>query len=277
MDKTKKELILEIQCNDKLSYQEKMKIISKIFNNIVNNPSNITDCKHYDIQCIILSPCCNKWVGCRLCHNEAQLCENEFDRFKINKIKCKKCLKVQNKSNKCENCNTKFANNYCTKCNVWTNENIFHCEDCGICRVGEKNNFIHCKNCDGCFEKEHKCVQSTFISNRNTQCPICLEILFESRNKFIILNCGHKIHNNCFKDNINKNNYKCPMCKKSAIDMTNIWYNMKIEKNNTIMPEEYLGIQVKILCLDCKKENLTDFHVVGLECQFCNSFNTQRI
>ena len=44
MDKTKKELILEIQCNDKLSYQEKMKIISKIFNNIVNNPSNITDC-----------------------------------------------------------------------------------------------------------------------------------------------------------------------------------------------------------------------------------------
>ena len=59
--------------------------------------------------------------------------------------------------------------------------------------------------------------------------------------------------------------------------MANVWQKMKIEKNDTPMPDEYFGVQVKILCLDCEKESLTDFHVVGLECKFCDSFNTQRI
>lgn len=277
MKKTRQELILEVQYDNKLNNEEKMNKIRQIFNDVTNCVSNITNCKHYNIQCLVLSPCCIQWIGCRFCHNEAQLCENEFDRFKIEKIKCKKCLKIQDKSNNCINCNIKFADYYCAKCNVWTNENIFHCEDCGICRVGKKEDFIHCINCDGCFQKKHKCVESSFKTDRKTQCPICLEILFESRSKFIILDCGHKIHDECFKNNINKNNYRCPMCKKSAINMINVWQKMKIEKNDTPMPEEYFGVQVKILCLDCNKECLTDFHVVGLECLLCNSFNTQRI
>ena len=236
------------------------------------------NCQHYQRLCLLLSPCCRQWIGCRFCHDEQQLCDLKFDRFKVSIIKCTQCGEEQSPSNSCSKCQTKFAKSYCQKCNVWTNDPIFHCNDCGFCRVGKAEEYFHCQNCDACFPKSHECVQTKFkLTDRKTTCPICFEILFESKKQYLILQCGHKIHSDCFHSNINHQNYRCPMCKKSAIDMTSVWNRMKIEKNLVLMPEEYRETKIRISCQDCGLESETVFHVVGLECSSCGSFNTQRI
>ena len=61
-------------------------------------------CKHYNRKCLLYSPCCNKLVACRLCHNEKNLCSMKFDRFSVKKIKCKECSTDQIPSNKCIKC-----------------------------------------------------------------------------------------------------------------------------------------------------------------------------
>ena len=59
--------------------------------------------------------------------------------------------------------------------------------------------------------------------------------------------------------------------------MESIWAFRKAEKERTEMPDEYKNVMVKIACNDCTENSATEFHVVGLECKRCGSFNTQRI
>ena len=58
--------------------------------------------------------------------------------------------------------------------------------------------------------------------------------------------------------------------------MTSVWNRLKNEKTAVNMPEEYRDKKIKIICNDCGLECETEFHVVGLECHHCGSFNTQR-
>jgi RING finger and CHY zinc finger domain-containing protein 1 len=257
-----------------LSQEEKNKKIQELYSNNLKEKKEIIDCEHYERKCDLLSPCCNKWVPCRFCHDDNDLCESKFDRFNVSKIRCIECKEEQEVSNKCKKCEIKFAESFCGICKVWTKDKIWHCNDCGFCRIGEE--LYHCKLCDKCWlSEDHPCVKK--LLSRDEKCPVCLESSFHSKKTTHVMNCGHQIHSECFNENLKKNIYQCPICKKSAIDMTNTWQRIKIEKNNTPMPDEYKDMKVKVACFDCLKESETEFHIVGLECKHCGSFNTQKL
>ena len=54
MKKTKQELILEIQRDSNLNNEQKMNKIRQIFNDVSNCVYITPNCKHYEIQCIVL-------------------------------------------------------------------------------------------------------------------------------------------------------------------------------------------------------------------------------
>ncbi|KAK1256796.1 hypothetical protein QJS04_geneDACA020117 [Acorus gramineus] len=71
--------------------------------------------------------------------------------------------------------------------------------------------------------------------------------------------------------------YACPICSKSAIDMSKYWRTMDDEVAATLMPENYRGKKVWILCNDCNDTTEVIFHVIGQKCGHCNSYNTRTI
>ena len=50
--------------------------------------------------------------------------------------------------------------------------------------------------------------------------------------------------------------------------------NYKINIQLQPMPEEFKNVKVIICCNDCDKESETNFHFIGHECKYCNSWNT---
>lgn len=235
-------------------------------------------CKHYQRHCSIIAPCCNKKYGCRLCHNEEED-ENQtdykkchqIDRHAIKKIVCNTCNTEQPKSNLCIKCKKIFGEYYCDICNFYDDDlskGLFHCKKCGICRVGHQYNFIHCDKCRTCVSKKnHQCI----VKDIKSDCPVCLDPIFDKRDNPHILNCGHVLHSKCFTEYI-KSDFKCPICKKSMFNI-----NQYIEQQvvNNPMPEEYIA-DVEIHCNDCNKKCTTQFHFMAMKCDHCGSYNTQR-
>ncbi len=239
----------------------------------------MNNCKHYDRNCKIVAPCCNKVFDCRLCHDifyEDKKEYHKINRFDIKQVVCKSCNLKQNISNKCTQCNIEFGKYYCEICNFFDNDvskQQFHCEKCKICRVGGEHNFYHCEKCNCCIsiqlKDNHTCIENTF----HKECPICLESLFDSVKNVTLLKCGHSIHQECYYELIKSNNIKCPLCNKSIIDISNFNNIIENEINNTPMPDEY-NYEVEILCNDCNKTSKTQFHIIGHKCSFCSSYNT---
>jgi hypothetical protein len=122
---------------------------------------------------------------------------HNVNRFAIKEIICRECFTRQgSKTNYCVNCNAQFGEYHCAICNLWMNndERPYHCPDCGFCRVGGGENFRHCQDCGMCIDKElfvnHNCQVGKYMSN----CPVCQEDLFSSRDASHELPCGHAIH-----------------------------------------------------------------------------------
>ena len=107
-------------------------------------PQNNYNCEHYNNGCKILSPCCNKLISCRICHDEDST--HKINRFDIKKILCKECNYLQDVKQNCEYCGTCMGQYFCKICNLFdnTDKGQYHCYECGICRVGGKSNFYHC-------------------------------------------------------------------------------------------------------------------------------------
>ena len=237
-------------------------------------------CNHYkNLKLEIYAECCNKFYDCRFCHNENE--DHEIDRYKICKIRCKECNKIQDKSNKCIECSIKFSENYCNKCNLWSDKkHIYHCDKCKICRVGLQEDMYHCENCNICFPLKtknfHKCSKINCIEN---SCPVCLENLNDNQKSIIIMKCKHPIHLECYKELINNNNSKCPLCKKMFLDdenLKNYWIHIENNINNQSMPNDYKK-KIEIYCYECEKKTVTDFHFLGLKCVNCGGYNTIEI
>jgi hypothetical protein len=55
-------------------------------------------CVHYQRKNNIVSPCCNKVFGCRVCHDEMSAACGPMDRFAIKEIVCKECNTRQSSS-----------------------------------------------------------------------------------------------------------------------------------------------------------------------------------
>jgi RING finger/CHY zinc finger protein 1 len=108
---------------------------------------------------------------------------------------------------------------FCNICNLFATENIektYHCDKCGSCRVKPSvdSKLIHCSRCKNCVIEDHTCIDDNFASD----CPICLEYLFTSRNPCTMMKCGHAIHIACLEELIRHNNYNCPLCMRTLIN-----------------------------------------------------------
>ncbi|KAK3089294.1 hypothetical protein FSP39_002467 [Pinctada imbricata] len=214
----------------------------------------------------VWSPCCNKTYSCRVCHDENE--NHELVRKEVQNIVCLKCETKQEINKNCTNCDLLFGNYFCEICRLYddTDKGQFHCGPCGLCRVGGRENFFHCQKCDLCLstslKDNHKCIEKASHNN----CAVCLYDLHTSRMSTAIPPCGHLIHSN----------YSCPTCGQCMVDMKRVWEHLDNEIAQVRMPDEYKDYKVQILCKDCHKESRVLFHVVGLKCQHCGSYNTCR-
>ena len=238
-------------------------------------------CEHYKRNCNIICTTCNEEFPCRHCHDNIKYEENpdiisshKIDRRLIKEIVCRECNTRQSVSNKCIKCEIQFGNYFCLICNYFDNEDKgqFHCEQCGICRVGGRDNFFHCSKCNACYsnslQDNHICIDNSM----NQNCVICMDDLFTSTTGVSIMKCGHTIHQQCLTDYM-KSNYKCPICQKSIY--THHFPYIQQEVDNTIMPEEYSDTTKNIICNDCNKDSVVNFHIIAMKCLHCDSFNTK--
>lgn len=289
---SKQDLILEVTRNKSLTPEEKKTKIQNIM--LGDYEIVIPECTHYKKSCGNFHfTCCDKYYDCCRCHNQANICNKSIE---IDSIKCLKCNENQIPSETCINCNVKFSRSYCLICNIWSEKNIFHCEKCGLCRVGEQDKYFHCDNCQACFKKttttngndvdssdilqlsnQHICLNGVSYS-KTTQCLLCLENASTSQFILTLLpKCHHFAHAECIQLALKNNNYKCPLCRKSMIDMQYNWFVLDTEILLHPLPEE-LNKKVDILCYDCenKTENI-DWHFIGIKCGNCGSYNTSKI
>ncbi|XP_067001740.1 RING finger and CHY zinc finger domain-containing protein 1 [Anabrus simplex] len=236
-----------------------------------------TGCVHYKRKSKFVTPCCNKIYTCRFCHDENE--SHPVNRKEVTELVCMKCNTQQKVQAECENCSLRFGKYTCLECKLFDDEekNQYHCEGCGICRIGGRDKFFHCEKCNMCLPvkliNKHRCVENVSRSN----CPVCLEDIHTSRISCHIPECGHLLHRPCFEQLLQAGHYACPTCQTSLLDMSQLWDYLDNEIAMTPMPEEYRDFKAEILCKDCHTESVVKFHVVGLKCLSCGSYNTCRI
>lgn len=240
-------------------------------------------CEHYRRRCKIRAPCCNQVFTCRHCHNEAMSSlsnpkeRHELVRHDVKQVICAVCEHEQPAAKVCAKCGVNMGEYFCEVCKFYDDEikkKQFHCDDCGICRVGGRENFFHCPKCGSCYSiglrDNHSCVEN---SMKNC-CPICYEYLFDSVKDTEVMKCGHTIHMDCFSEMLNQNQYRCPICSKSVVNMRRNWERLDEEIEATAMPEEY-HYKVSILCNDCSCTSEAFYHIFGHKCSQCSSYNTR--
>ncbi|EGI59751.1 PREDICTED: RING finger and CHY zinc finger domain-containing protein 1 [Acromyrmex echinatior] len=239
--------------------------------------NNNYGCEHYKRKSKFVTPCCNKVYTCRFCHDEQEA--HTVNRKEVTELICVLCDTRQPVQATCQNCHCQFGKYTCLECNLFDDEdkNQYHCDGCGICRVGGRDKFFHCAKCNMCLpiqlQNGHTCIENVSHSN----CPVCLEDIHTSRIPCHIPDCGHLLHRMCFEELLNSGHYACPSCQVSLLDMTDLWKYLDAEVSLTPMPEEYNDCKTDILCKDCHEESTVKFHIVGLKCLNCGSYNTCRI
>ena len=153
----------------------------------------------------------------------------------------------------------------------------FHCHKCGFCRVGGRENFEHCDECCMCIsikisKSEHNCLKDKYKNN----CPVCREDMFSSRQSPQDLPCGHAIHAHCFR-RLAMYDFRCPICKKNVMSkesMEAAWAARARDIALQPMPPDLVKI-VSIVCFDCyEKSSNLNWHLLGVQCPKCQSFNT---
>ncbi|XP_054277754.1 RING finger and CHY zinc finger domain-containing protein 1 [Macrosteles quadrilineatus] len=233
-------------------------------------------CKHYKRRTKFVTPCCDKVYTCRFCHDENET--HPLNRKDVTELVCGNCSTRQKVQAECEKCRLRFGKYTCLECKLFDDEdkNQYHCEGCGICRIGGRERFFHCQKCNMCLPNKlqsgHKCIENVSRAN----CPVCLEDIHTSRIPCHIPDCGHLLHRTCFEDLLQSGLFTCPSCQTSLIDMTPVWEHYDQEILLTPMPTEFKDYLAQILCKDCQKYSTVPYHVVGLKCQSCGSYNTTR-
>jgi len=242
--------------------------------------NTIMGCSHYQRNCKVECPTCFKWFPCRFCH-DSEISSHKLIREDVKHILCMKCNTPQiPESNYCISCETELANYFCLKCKLYDNDptkDIYHCDKCGICRLGLGlgKDFYHCDECNICLSidlrERHKCLTNTTHCN----CPICNEYLFTSVNKVVFMKCGHLIHQMCY-DELSKHSYKCPVCKKTVVNVETQFRILDQEIQQLPLPQPYNLWRCIISCNDCKGKSNVPYHVLGLKCKYCRSYNTNQ-
>jgi len=251
-------------------------------------------CAHYRRKATLLAPCCNEYVGCRFCHDEAKYEKNpdpkkahQLDRKAVKTVQCMRCNTVQDADKTCASCGITLGAYWCPTCVLLddVDKGQFHCDKCGICRVGGQENHTHCDKCGICVKTaafaEHSCASNAAL----TDCSVCLESLHTSREPTQFLPCGHGLHAPCLRSFVESGQSTCPLCKKSMMSAEQHRRYIELmdeEIASTPMPHEYRKKRVKVRCYECREESVTPFHILQLKCRApassCGgSYNTVKI
>jgi len=205
---------------------------------------------------------------------------HKMNRFDVKTVTCNNCGHEQSPQACCEACGDSFGAYFCGVCNLFDDDvskQQFHCDKCGICRVGGRANFFHCDKCGACYGNEllenHVCVSNAM----RRDCPICCEYLFDSLDAPQVLRCGHALHRKCLEDYSAHGGYTCPLCCASVCDMQTAWHQLDEEIRQSPLPTELSGKSVVLLCNDCHLQSEASYHVLGLKCGGCGSYNTRRL
>lgn len=246
-----------------------------------NVDKRILGCPHYQRNCKLECPTCLKWFPCRFCH-DLEVADHKLQRSEVKHILCMHCNAPQvPDSNYCVDCDRELANYFCPKCVLYDNDpakDIYHCDKCGICRLGLglSKDYFHCDTCNICLsidlKEHHKCVTNTTHCN----CPICNDYLFTSVSKVVFMKCGHLIHELCYDEMI-KHSYKCPICKKTVVNAETQFRILDQEIRQQPLPAPYNMWRCIISCNDCKGKSNCAYHVMGLKCKYCQSYNTNQL
>lgn len=247
-----------------------------------NPPFNtIMGCPHYQRNCKVECPICLRWYPCRFCHDQ-QVKDHKLVRADVKHVLCMKCNTPQVPCDSfCTSCGSELACYFCSVCKLYDNDpskDIYHCDRCGICRLGLGlgKDYFHCDTCNICLsidlKDKHKCVANTTHCN----CPVCNEYLFTSINKVVFMKCGHLIHQHCY-DELSKHTYKCPLCKKTIANVEAQFRILDQEIQQQPLPAPYNLWRCIITCNDCKGKSNVLFHILGLKCKYCKSYNTTQI
>ena len=251
--------------------------------------NHILGCPHYARSCKLRHPKSGRLYTCRLCCEQTNEMatkdkDSPLDRYEVTEVLCMRCGALQPAGDKCVNqmCPSgakPFARYSCNICHFYddsSDKSIYHCPFCNVCRSGKGLgiDYRHCMRCNACVSltDEHHCIPQRLQGN----CPICHESMFQSTEPLRGLKCGHVMHLKCFT-NMRGHTYTCPLCKKSAEDMSEYFALLDSAIRMQPMPEGYAATTSNIYCQDCGKMGNVTYHFVGLKCQHCQSYNTREL
>ena len=252
--------------------------------------NHVLGCPHYARSCKLRHPTSGRLYSCRLCCEQTREMANKdqdspLDRYEVKEVLCMRCGALQPASEKCVNpeCHSvgkPFARYTCKICNFYddsSNKSIYHCPFCNVCRSGQGLgiDYRHCMRCNACVSltDDHHCIPQRLQGN----CPICHEQMFQSTEPLRGLKCGHVMHLSCFAMYMRGHSYTCPLCKKSAEDMSEYFALLDSAVRMQPMPPAYAATTSNIYCQDCNKTGNVSYHFVGLKCQHCGSYNTREM
>ncbi|SCU97603.1 LAMI_0F10660g1_1 [Lachancea mirantina] len=244
-------------------------------------------CVHYQRSCKLQCHECQGWYTCRFCHDEDMMTkepasQHHLERNKTQRIMCMRCNHCQKPQKDCENCREELAVYFCDKCKLFDSDetkDIYHCDKCGICRLGLGLgiDFFHCDGCQACLSIElqgsHNCIERATMAS----CPICGDYMFTSVKPVVYMSpCGHAIHQHCF-DEYAKHSYKCPSCQVSVLNMEAQFRVLDKEIEEQPLPLPYCDWLCYVSCNDCKAKSSCRYHILGLRCNNCFSYNTLQL
>lgn len=287
-----------------IDQQTKMKIINELYK--INNETDII-CAHDRLNVSDLHYlCCSKVFSCYECHLENASTDKCFEaKQNIKTVECNMCYKTQSPRKSCESCVLCFSNYFCSICKIWSDRTLFHCNKCGICKLKDPKCYFHCDNCESCFpieyKKSHKCsyelvreeieekltmrfgpyeveekiktniTKKVYKSIRDDFCLFCKEKLHTTFKNPFNTKCGHFFHEECINKYLNKDNYKCIVCRKTLMDMKTEWGYL--ETSIYLQPMNEIRIAT-FSCNDCGVISEDEHHFLGQKCSYCQGYNT---
>lgn len=239
-------------------------------------------CSHYERKCWLRADCCNgEYVPCRICHNDDA--DHKLDRFKVTHVGCRACGRTDVPvGTNCSGCNVQFARYYCDVCHLFEDDeekagNVFHCNGCGICRrgKGEGIDSYHCDRCVCCVpiaaRDTHPCSEGALQG----ECPVCREVMADSKERVVFMPCGHTIHDHCLHE-YTATKYTCPVCSKSLTDMSSFYDTLdSLLADSEPDPPESVSWRSEVLCNDCSKRTIARWHSRYHKCGECGVYNTR--
>ncbi|KAJ3604610.1 hypothetical protein NHX12_029350 [Muraenolepis orangiensis] len=139
---------------------------------------------------------------------------------------------------------------------------------CRLCHDAEENHQmdrfkvteVQCADCQTVQQAQQTC-QKCNVEFGEYYCDIC-HLFDKDKKQYHCQPCGI-----CRA-------YRCPLCMHSAWDMEKHWDHIDKEISLSPMPTEYQDATVKVICNDCQAHCTVAFHVLGMKCTDCGSYNT---